>query len=95
MEGEGGSWLACPKIHVDLIFIYIYRLWLTVLVQTSEGGLALVLTGLIILKKKIYLFIYLFCSFCLACLDVFIGGGRVFSWFHFLTWHRDPNFSFI
>ena len=24
MEGGGGSWLACPKIHVDLIFIYIY-----------------------------------------------------------------------
>ena len=58
-------------------------------------GLALVLTGLIILKKKIYLFIYLFCSFCLACLDVFIGGGRVFGWFLFLTWHRDSNFSFI
>jgi hypothetical protein len=43
----GGSWLACPKIHVDPIFIYIYRLWLTVLVRTSVGGLALVLTGLI------------------------------------------------
>ena len=62
MEGGGGSWLACPNIHVDPIFIYIYkqhRLWLTVLVRTSEGGLALVQTGLIILKKK-YLFIYLF-----------------------------------
>ena len=73
--GEAG-WLA--HIYIWILYLYIYkqhRLWLTVLVRTSEGGLALVQTGLIILKKNIYLFIYLFCSFCLACLDVFIGGG--------------------
>jgi len=56
MEGGGESWLACPKIHVDLIFIYIYRLWLTVLVRTSEGVWLLSWPDWLF-WRKIYLFI--------------------------------------
>ena len=90
MEGGGESWLACPKIHVDLIFIYIDCGWLCWSGPQKGSGSC---PGRIdYFEEK---FIYLFCSFCLACLDVFRGGGRVLGWFLFLIWYRDPNFSFI
>jgi hypothetical protein len=56
--------LARPNISIDP-YIYIDCCWLSLEVSR---GLALVQTGLIILRKKyfIYLFIYLFCSFFLS-----------------------------
>ncbi len=88
-RGRGAGWLAQRSMLILYLYIYI-EIVVDCVGPNLRQGSGSCPDRIDYLKKK---FIYLFIYFVvLDCLDVFIGGGRVFGWFLFFFFDLAQGF---